>query len=52
MNALKLLNEYIDQHPDYWNYQNEVKEVQKLKRACLYEALSMKKSQRQTSPSV
>ncbi len=34
MNAKKLLEEYILKHPEYWEYENEWKEVQRLKDLC------------------
>ncbi len=37
MNAKQLLEEYLVQHPDYWEYENEVQEVRKLMALCQQE---------------
>ena len=34
MNAKQNLEKYISKHPDYWEYENEVKEVRRLKALC------------------
>jgi len=34
MNALQILNQYIEQHPEYWEYQNEAQEVERLRKLC------------------
>ena len=35
MNAEQVLIKYLMEHPDYWDYENEVKEVERLKRLCV-----------------
>lgn len=34
MTAQQLLENFLINHPDYWNYYDELKEVQELKKAC------------------
>ncbi len=38
MDAKQLLKEYISKHPDYWEYENEMREVQRLKDLCIEES--------------
>lgn len=39
MSATQLLEQYISKHPDFWEYENELKEVMRLKELCRVEAL-------------
>jgi len=39
MNTEKLLEKYILEHPDYWEFENELREVAKLKELCKGEAI-------------
>ncbi len=32
MSTEQLLKKYISEHPDYWEFENEVKEVERLKK--------------------
>ncbi len=32
MSAEQLLKDYISQHPDYWEFENELNEVNRLKK--------------------
>ncbi len=34
MNAKQRLEDYLFKHPDYWEYENELKVVQRLKEMC------------------
>jgi len=34
MNAKQLLEQYIWEHPDYWDYDDEIEEVIRLKELC------------------
>lgn len=34
MNAQQLLDNFVAQHPDYWNFNNELQEVERLKKKC------------------
>lgn len=34
MEAKKLLENYILKHPDYWEFEDEMKEVERLKELC------------------
>ena len=34
MSAEQRLEKYISQHPDYWDFEEEVKEVERLKAMC------------------
>ena len=38
MSALQILETYINQHPDYWEYENERNEVERLTDLCSNEA--------------
>lgn len=38
MNPKQQLEQYILTHPDYWEYENEIKEVARLKALCQSEA--------------
>lgn len=38
MNSEQLLERYILSHPDFWEYENERKEVERLKALCKQEA--------------
>ncbi len=34
MDAEQLLEKYLLEHPDYWDFENEVKEVERLRSLC------------------
>ncbi|MEJ6583443.1 MAG: hypothetical protein QNL61_06170 [Crocinitomicaceae bacterium] len=34
MSTLQLLETYISEHPDYWEFENERNEVERLKKLC------------------
>jgi len=34
MNAKQLLTEYVTLHPDFWEFENELKEVERLTELC------------------
>ena len=34
MKPEQLLENYISKHPDYWDFENELKEVARLKKIC------------------
>jgi hypothetical protein len=34
MNSIQMLEEYIADHPDYWDFENEVQEVYRLRALC------------------
>lgn len=34
MTAPQLLENFIRNHPDFWNFNEELKEVERLKKAC------------------
>lgn len=40
MNTEQLLEEYISHHPDYWEFENEIQEVERLKALCNQQAFS------------
>lgn len=40
MNPKQLLERYILTHPDFWEYENEIKEVERLKALCELETVS------------
>jgi hypothetical protein len=35
----QLLEKYISEHPDYWEFENEFEEVVRLKESCKNEAI-------------
>lgn len=41
MSAIQNLETYINQHPDYWEYENERKEVERLAGLCSNEATDL-----------
>lgn len=38
MTAKQMLEKYISEHPDYWDFENEIKEIARLKELCNSEA--------------
>ncbi|MBN1117245.1 MAG: hypothetical protein JXA77_08580 [Bacteroidales bacterium] len=34
MNTEQMLKKYLSEHPDYWEYENELQEVRRLKALC------------------
>jgi len=42
MRAQQLLKNFLAQHPDYWNFRDEIKEVEKLIKACELERTNSK----------
>lgn len=40
MTAEQMLEKYLFEHPDYWEYENEVKEVERLKQLCASKKLA------------
>jgi len=39
MSAIQQLEMYISQHPDYWEFENERNEVERLKALCSVEVV-------------
>lgn len=39
MNAEQMLNIYISEHPDYWEFEDEIKEVARLNELCNEESM-------------
>lgn len=35
MSAVQILEKYILEHPEFWEFENELKEVRRLKELCL-----------------
>lgn len=40
MNVFTELEQFIAEHPDYWEFENELKEVERLKLLCTEEVSS------------
>jgi hypothetical protein len=41
MMAEQMLEKYISEHPDYWEFENEIKEIERIEELCSNEAIKL-----------
>lgn len=42
-----MLEKYISEHPDYWEFESELKEVNKLKKLCIIKSIRFNSPKKQ-----